>query len=76
MNSPNNTLFKQKTIESHVQKLVKIKNVNKGHLIGLEDIVNQRPTTVNFKCVSNHGTLLTVTKKDFLHIVRRDQDLW
>ena len=36
----NNTLFKQKTVEQQVQKLVKIKNVSTGHLIGLEDIVN------------------------------------
>ena len=55
---------------------MKISNAGAGHLVGLEDVVNQRKTTVNFRCVGCEGVLLTIEQRYFLKIVKRDKQLW
>lgn len=47
-------------------------NIGKGQLIGWEDIIADRNTTVNLTCITNSGMLLTIDSSAFLKYVRKD----
>lgn len=47
-----------------------------GHLIGWEDIIRNRLTTVSLTCYSNIGTLLSIRKEEFLQIIQKDAKFW
>ena len=51
-------------------RTVKIMNICKGQLIGWEDIIADRNTTINLNCITNSGKLLSIDSKEFLRLVQ------
>lgn len=47
----------------------------RGHLIGFDDIVNNRLSTTTVRCLSNTGTLLAIDSSKFLNCVNRDEEM-
>ena len=45
-------------------------------MLGVEDFLNKRNTTVSIRCISDTGLLLVITGEDFFKYMSKDQEIW
>ena len=47
-----------------------------GHVIGLEDFLNNRRMTTSVRCISDTGLLHAITGEDFFKFMSKDTGTW
>lgn len=50
--------------------------VSVGQILGLEDVLNERPFATSVRCLSLTGKILTIRSKDFISNIKKDEQVW
>ena len=53
---------------------MRMKLINKGHIVGWEDIVRGRKYTTSARCFSKTGVMLKISGQEFINEIRKDRD--
>ena len=68
---------KEFSVDNHkLTHKITIALVSRGHLVGQEDVMSNRPYTTSVKCVSGRGVVYCIKAEEFNIRLCKDEKAW